>query len=1226
MAFNILQWNCNGFYNNFEELKLLVHDYAPGAISLQETHFTHSKKPTLKYYKIFYALDNYHLRASGGAAICIKEQYHPTEIDLDTDLQAVAVRLSYPVDFTICSLYLPPDLQTSKTEISNLINQLPTPFLLTGDLNAHSITWGCHATNTKGNIIESILSSFDLILLNTGLYTHFSQAHNSYSAIDLSISSPSLSPRFDWKVHSDLCNSDHFPIIISFLSSNEPRHRRPQWVSKAADWESYQNLVSLNLDTNHHSSPTDQIVSLNSVIIKSALESIPKTSNIIKKPKPPWWNKEIETAIKNRKKALRKFNKNICDANKIAYSFAKAKVRRLIRLSRSSSWKKYVSSINLRTSHIANAQVWTQIGKILGKFKNNTICSLKINDVLITDPLLIAEELGKTFAKTSSSENYSPSFLNYKQNCENLDIINYEDNTLSFLNINFTLLELESTLNSFKGSSPGPDDITYQMLQNLPADGKLYLLKTYNELYSTHSFPSIWKESIVIPIEKSNKNPLLPTNKRPISLTCCPCKVMEKMINRRLVWYLESINFFSPSQNGFRKYRSTMDNLVSLETAIQDAFACKQHLVAIFFDLEKAYDMTWQHNIIKTLHDLGVKGNMLHFIKNFMSSRKFRVCIGDIFSSYYDLENGVLQGSVLSVTLFLVGIRSIHDVPPLNMMRLSYADDFVVYMRSSCIVEIETEMQIFLDNLSAWCDRSGFKFSAIKTKSIHFCKLRSCNTDPELFIQNQPIEIVEDHKFLGMIFDKRMTWVKHLKNLKAQSLNSSNIIKTLCNTSWGSDRKTLLTLHKTLTLTKIDYGSVLYSTGRKNFVDQLNSVNHLGCRLSTGAFRTSPTCSVLVEAGIMPLKFRRENQVIQLGLRIASIENHPLKNSDYDSRIRSSKSFKFRCEKLFEQHNIDASNIVFRGFHSFPPWSLPKPKIDLTLGSFKKSAHNAHIFRAEYVRLCNYKYKNHFFIYTDGSKQNDLTGFACFSEKFEVQVHLPNFTSIFIAELLAIQHALEIIVSSDFGYNFVICSDSKSSLQSIENIYSNHPIVQNIHKILKDLIEQHRTVTFLWIPSHTGIFGNEQADNLAKMSIQKPVSSTKFVISDLKCKVKAEIFSSWENEWQNIDNNKLRIFKTTVAAWESSCRKSRKESVILCRLRIGHCNYTHKHLFVKEDPPKCEICKTQITVNHFLFECSRFSNERVQFGIDNTVLSDEKMLLHKNIFEYLKAIDLYTKI
>lgn len=1223
MAFNILQWNCNGFYNNFEELKLLVHDYAPGAISLQETHFVHSKKPTLKNYKIFYALDNYHLRASGGAAVCVKEQYHPNEIDLDTDLQAVAVRLFYPIEFTICSLYLPPNLQTSKAEISNLINQLPTPFLLTGDFNAHSLTWGCNSTNTKGNIIETILSTLDLNLLNTGSYTHFSQAHNSYSAIDLSLCSPSLSPLFDWNVHPDLCNSDHFPIILSFLSNQKPRKRRPQWISKAADWESFQNLVSLNLDNSNYISPTDRLESLNSVIIKAATESIPRTSNTIKKAKPPWWNKEIAIAIKNRKKALRTFNKNICDANKIAYSFAKAKARRLIRLSKKLSWQNFVSSIDLRT---APTQVWSQIRKISGKFKNNTICSLKVNDILITDPLLIAEELGKTFAQISSSENYSPNFLTYKQHCENFDLIDYEDSTSSFLNIKFTLIELESTLYSFKGSSPGPDDITYQMLQNLPIDGKLYLLKTYNELFFTHTFPSIWKESIVIPIEKSNKNPLLPSNKRPISLTCCPCKAMEKMINRRLVWYLESIIFFSSCQNGFRKYRNTMDNLVSLETAIQDAFACKQHLVAIFFDLEKAYDMTWQHNIIKTLHDVGVRGNILYFIKNFMSKRKFRVCIGDLFSSFYDLENGVLQGSVLSVTLFLVGIRSIHDVLPLNMERLSYADDFVVYMRSSCLIEIETEMQIFLDNLSTWCDKTGFKFSPTKTKMVHFCKLKSCNSDPELFLQTQSIEVVEEHTFLGIIFEKKLTWVQYLKHLKSKASNATNIIKTLSSTSWGSDRKTLLTLHKTLVLSKIDYGSVLYSTGRKNLVDQLNSVNHLGVRLSTGAFRSSPTCSILAEAGIMPLKFRRENQVIQLGLRIASIENHPLKNFDNDSRIKSSKSFKFRCNVLLEKYGINTMNIFYRGFHSFPPWCISKPKIDYTLGSFKKSAHNAHIFRAEYVRLCNCKYKNHFFIYTDGSKQNDLTGLACYSEKFEVQVHLPNFTSIFVAELLAILHSLEKISSSDFGVNFVICSDSKSSLQSIENIFSEHPIVQKIHKILKDINDQHRSVVFLWIPSHIGILGNEIVDNLAKMSIQKPITNMKFVISDLKSKLKAEIFRSWETEWQTIENNKLRVFKTDVSAWESSCRRSRKESVVLCRLRIGHCNYTHKHLFVREDPPNCEICKTQITVNHFLFECSRFRNERAQFRIDDSVLLDEKYLLHKNLFEYLKAIDVYTKI
>ena len=80
------------------------------------------------------------------------------------------------------------------------------------------------------------------------------------------------------------------------------------------------------------------------------------------------------------------------------------------------------------------------------------------------------------------------------------------------------------------------------------------------------------------------------------------------MINKRLTWFLESNNHISRFQSGFRSDRSTTDNLVRLETFIRDAFIKKEHVVAVFFDLEKAYDTTWRYGILKDIHKLGLRG------------------------------------------------------------------------------------------------------------------------------------------------------------------------------------------------------------------------------------------------------------------------------------------------------------------------------------------------------------------------------------------------------------------------------------------------------------------------------------------------------------------------------------------------------------------------------------------------------------------------------------------
>ena len=91
------------------------------------------------------------------------------------------------------------------------------------------------------------------------------------------------------------------------------------------------------------------------------------------------------------------------------------------------------------------------------------------------------------------------------------------------------------------------------------------------------------------------------------------------MINKRLTWFLESNNHISLFQSGFRFDRSTTDNLVRLETFVRDAFIKKEHVVAVFFNLEKLYDTTWRYGILKDIHKLRLRGRLPTFIEYFLA-------------------------------------------------------------------------------------------------------------------------------------------------------------------------------------------------------------------------------------------------------------------------------------------------------------------------------------------------------------------------------------------------------------------------------------------------------------------------------------------------------------------------------------------------------------------------------------------------------------------------------
>ena len=317
------------------------------------------------------------------------------------------------------------------------------------------------------------------------------------------------------------------------------------------------------------------------------------------------------------------------------------------------------------------------IRKISGKTKSPSYTHLNhpVAETKSTTKFDIAETLGETFLNNSSSRNYSEKFQKVKNEQEKIKLNFKSTNTEEYNNL-FNFDELLEAINQSHDSATGPDEIHYQMLKHLPESSLQALLSIFNNIWTTGDFPEDWRLATVIPIPEPGKDPAEPTNYRPIALTSCLCKTLERMINKRLIWYLESNNLLTRYQSGFRAGRSTNDNLVRLETFIRDAFIKKEHVVAVFFDLEKAYDTTWRYGIMKDIHKLGLRGRLPTFIESFLADRTMQVRVGSTLSDLYDQEQGVPQGGVLSTTLFNIKINDIVNCLD-NLTDCSlYVDDF----------------------------------------------------------------------------------------------------------------------------------------------------------------------------------------------------------------------------------------------------------------------------------------------------------------------------------------------------------------------------------------------------------------------------------------------------------------------------------------------------------------------------------------------------------------------
>lgn len=193
MTESIIQWNMRGYRNNVEGLRRIVAEHRPFGMCIQETKLRPGQSIRIPGY-VSYSKEEQPVpggRAHGGVAVCVRDNAPSRQLTLNTNLQAIAVRLTTPMQISLVSVYLP-DIHWRSGDLEDLLSQLPAPVLVMGDFNSHNTWWGSTRTDTRGRTLEEIIGNHNLMLLNNGAATHFNAYSGTFSAIDLSIVSPSL--------------------------------------------------------------------------------------------------------------------------------------------------------------------------------------------------------------------------------------------------------------------------------------------------------------------------------------------------------------------------------------------------------------------------------------------------------------------------------------------------------------------------------------------------------------------------------------------------------------------------------------------------------------------------------------------------------------------------------------------------------------------------------------------------------------------------------------------------------------------------------------------------------------------------------------------------------------------------------------------------------------------------------------------------------------------------
>jgi hypothetical protein len=618
------------------------------------------------------------------------------------------------------------------------------------------------------------------------------------------------------KIHSGIiCNkiSDHFPIFCFVGVQKLIKPKQPlTFTHRPMSSESF-NLITTAIrekdwqflsDMETNEAYTEFAKQVNDLIDKYAPEK-----KVVIQPKCIIREKWMTKGLMKSSYILNKLYRKCCRKTKTHCTY-----------------KKYITYRNCynKLKHVAKTEYYSEI---FYKFKNNSKETWKMLRTLIShknDKSFIPITFKHNNETISDSDNIANLFCQYFSNVgqEYANAIPSADRPFSdYLNsrqnTNYNTLYFSPTdpnyiikiVKSLKATkSCGNDNFSSVFLKHTYNGIAVPLSILINKSLSTGIFPDALKIAKVIPIYKAKDKDNV-TNYRPISLLSAVSKVIEKVVHKRLYYFLESNDKFYENQYGFRPKRSTVNAITHFVNDTIKSLENKEATLSVFLDLSKAFD-TIDHNILlKKLEFYGVRGLPLKWFTSYLNNRKQFVQYDKRASKCLDIKCGVPQGSVLGPLLFIIYTNDLSNCLT-ETKSILFADDTTIYASNRNIKDLYKCVNTDLSKLNNWFCANKLSLNVSKTNYLLFTNSK-INYDEtfSLTINKSIIKRKTCLKFLGILIDDHLHWHAHINSCQSKlisSLYAINKIKHVVPVN------TLKTLYYSLVYPHLTYGVTLWGS------------------------------------------------------------------------------------------------------------------------------------------------------------------------------------------------------------------------------------------------------------------------------------------------------------------------------------------------------------------------------------------------------------------------------